>query len=645
MNSHKSTFTKIVLALAAFFACFAFGSAPAGAAEHFLKSPVPVQPQPLNSHPSGGYDFVEAANGEAVAVWGQSTGLFVSVRLPGGAFRTPVLAVPGQSYSANPDLAITPSGYTVMTWRQDVMGVSQVMRAVRQAGAANFGPALQVSDEDFQIPNIDPHVDVADDGLTLLTWKGRDIDGDENSTRVRKRFLTPTGDLNGAISNVSPVTPAGVASPEVFMGPTGFALITWVNGDTITGDPATAWMQPGGGAQDVQVFDTNSGSSMEGAVDADGNAVIANRIGNDVIGNSRPAGVGQNFLSDQGLDLPATTAFTPLLEMDEKGVTTVAIPYFSGGQEGIQTIERPAGPGQLFANPATEAIPESDDVSAVTLAVGEKGLAILGFTREDDRVYAASRDAGAPGFGVPAGPVSPAGQETAIVLAGADGQGKGIVTYSTLDVPADDYSISALPYDDVPVAGDLKIPATVEQGKPAEFSVTPSDAWSTVTGVEWEVDQGVTKTGNQVTHTYATPGERMVVVKITDSLGNETTAGGPIKVTTKPVPPPDKTKPKLTRVSMLKKKSKRGKKNAFRFTLSEKARIQIKVKRISKGKGRKAQGKIVRKNVAAGKRRIVFKGKVNKRVLRPARYRATIVAVDGAGNRSKPRNLTFRIIR
>lgn len=645
MNSHKSTLTKIAFVLAVLFASFTVVSAPAGAAEHFLKSPVPVQPQPLDRHPSGGYDFVEAANGEAVAVWGQSTGLFVSVRLPGGTFGTPVLAVPGQIYSANPDLAIAPDGYTVMTWRQDVMGVSQVMRAVRQPGAANFGPALQVSDEDFQIPNIDPHVDVADDGLTLLTWKGRDIDGDENSTRVRKRFLTSNGDLNGAVSNVSPVTPAGVASPEVFVGPTGFALITWVNGDTITGDPATAWMQPGGGAQDVQVFDTNSGSSMEGAVDAAGNAVIANRIGSDVIGNSRPAGVGQNFLSDQGLDLPATTAFSPLLEMDEQGNTTVAIPYFSGGQEGIQTIERPAGSGQLFVNPAVEAIPESTEVNDASLAVGEQGLAILGFTREDGRVYAASRDAGVPEFSVPAGPVSPVGQETGIVVAGADGQGKGIVTYSTLDVPADDYSISALPYDDVPVAGELKIPATVEQGQPAEFSVTPSDVWSAVATVEWEVDQGVTKNGNQVTHTYASPGERMVVVKITDSLGNETTAGGPIKVTPKPAPPPDKTKPRLTRVSMLKKKSRRGKRNAFRFTLSEKARIQIKVKRVSRGKGRKAQGKIVRKNVGAGKRRIAFRGRVNKRTLRPARYKATIIAVDGTGNRSKPRNLRFRIIR
>lgn len=639
MNSHAGRF--LATAVAAFlFSGLVFVST-AGAAERFLASPVTVQPDPVLKSPSGGFDFVEADSGEAVAVWGESGGLWTSVRLPGGSFQPPVLAAPGVAFSANPDLAITPDGYTVMVWRNSVGPESQVFRAVRAPGAAGFGPALKVSDEQFQTPNLDAHVDVDDDRNALIVWKGRDADGDENSTRVRKRFLNPDGSVNGAISNVSAVSPNGVSSPRVVVGPTGYSLVTWVVGDTVTGDPATCWMGPGGASPDIQIFDASSGWVPNAAVDAEGNAVIAHKVGGDVIGNSRPTGAGKDFIIDQGLDLPGTNSYTPQVAMDRNGRTTVAFEYFAGGKEGIQTVDRPAG-GTEFFGATTKAVPESDTVSDVGLAVGGAGLAIIGFTREDDRVYTAARDAGSPQFGVPAGPVSPVGVPTGIVIPGADANGKGIVTFSSLDIPADDYSLSALPYDDVPVAGDLSIPEAATVGTEVEFSVVPGDAWAEVTKVEWQLDEGVTKSGAKVSHGFASPGERMVVVTLTDTLGNQTQAGGPIQIT---AIPPDQTRPKLTKLSMLKKKSKRGRKNAFHFTLSERARVQVKIKRVSKGRGKAAQGSIVRKSVAAGKRRIGFKGKVRGRKLKPGRYKATLVATDAAGNKSKPRFLRFRIIR
>ena len=643
MNSHTPKLLKFAIALLVTLATGAILSGPAAAADRFLNAPVEVQPQPEGTAPSGALDFVEAESGEAVAVWGESAGLTVSVRLPGGDFGEPVLAVPGEAYSANPELAIAPNGYTVMTWRQSVAGISQVMRAVRQPGAANFGPALQVSDEDFQIANIDAQVAVADDGLTILVWKGLEIDGDNNSTRIRKRFLTSTGELNGAITNVSAVSPDGNQFPDVDMGPEGHALVSWMVGEAPDGDLGTCWMEPGGGASDVQILNTDSGTTLEGEVDAEGNAVIAYRDGNALIGDSRPAGPGQNFLVDQILDLAGTGPYQPQIGMDAAGVATVAFAYFGGGQEGIQVVQRPAGAGQFFGT-AEKVIPENPDVNDTTLGVGATGNLIIGYTLDDDRVYAIARDAGATAFTAPHGPISPVA-ETGEVVAGADGQGKGIVTYSTLDVPSDDYTISALPYDDVPVAGQLSIPASAVEGEPVNFSVTPTDPWAEVTGIEWQVDPGVAKTGAQVTHAYSTPGPRTVALKLTDGLGNVTEVSGEITVTAKPPVPPDTTAPKITKLSMLKKKSKRGKKNAFRFTLSEKARVVIKVKRTSKGKGKKAQGRIVKQNVAAGKRRIAFRGKVGKRKLKPARYRATITAIDAAGNRSKPRSIGFRIIR
>jgi hypothetical protein len=47
----------------------------------------------------------------------------------------------------------------------------------------------------------------------------------------------------------------------------------------------------------------------------------------------------------------------------------------------------------------------------------------------------------------------------------------------------------------------------------------------------------------------------------------------------------------------------------------------------------------------AGSNSKPFSGKLGHRTLRPGRYRATIVATDQAGNRSRPKRLNFGIAR
>ena len=630
MNTVRVAFIVFVSVLG-----LAFSTSGAQAANRFLVSPIPIDANPVINQTNGDFDFAEADNGDAVALWGQADGLYGSIRPGDGTFGPPIeVADFFNAGTSLPEVAIAPNGYAVMVWRQDVDGESQVMAAARNAGASTFTSPVQVSTEPFQIPNVDPQVDVADNGTALIAWIGRDINGDANSSRIRKRFLNPGGTPGLPPTNASPSQ--GVGFPDVAVGPNGHSLTTWIVGDSITGDPATLWMQPDGDDADYQLFDTNNGSWMTAAVDAVGNAVIADRIGSDVIGNHRPAGPGQDFLFDQSLRIPGTQAGRPEISMDADGRATVAFSYFQGGQDGIQTVDREAGGDTLFGT-TTKAVPESADVIQVEIEVGGDGTAILGWVREDDRVYSAVRDAGAPQFGVPTGPISPP-VEFGNVRVGAAGDGKAIVAFSSAN-PAEDFSLNALPYDDTPTASDLVIPEEPVQGVEASFSVSPVDPWAAVTGIEWEVDQGVTLQVPQVKHTYMTPGDQMVGLTLTDALGNETTTGRMVQVQ------PDVTPPKLTKVSMLKKKSKRGKKNAFRFTLSDRARIVIKVKRTSKGKGKKAQGKIVRKSVAAGKRKVVFKGRIGKRKLKPAKYQAKIVAVDQFGNRSKPRKLRFRIIR
>jgi hypothetical protein len=56
-------------------------------------------------------------------------------------------------------------------------------------------------------------------------------------------------------------------------------------------------------------------------------------------------------------------------------------------------------------------------------------------------------------------------------------------------------------------------------------------------------------------------------------------------------------------------------------------------------------GSLVKRNLRPGAQRVRFSGRVGSRALRPGPYRATIVATDPGGNRSRGAEVTFRIVR
>ncbi len=61
--------------------------------------------------------------------------------------------------------------------------------------------------------------------------------------------------------------------------------------------------------------------------------------------------------------------------------------------------------------------------------------------------------------------------------------------------------------------------------KPASFSVTTSDRWTTAPTVTWDFDDGTTGTGTNPTHTYALPGNYRVTITTTDEFGNSFSQG------------------------------------------------------------------------------------------------------------------------
>jgi hypothetical protein len=110
---------------------------------------------------------------------------------------------------------------------------------------------------------------------------------------------------------------------------------------------------------------------------------------------------------------------------------------------------------------------------------------------------------------------------------------------------------------------------------------------------------------------------------------------------------PDTKAPRITRVNTNWKRFRQGKRRsrrlAIRYRLSERATVRVTIKRVSR---RRVVS--LRKLVDEGQRgsnRKLFSGTFTRRPLRPASYRAVLEATDRAGNISRPKSVSFRVLR
>jgi hypothetical protein len=84
----------------------------------------------------------------------------------------------------------------------------------------------------------------------------------------------------------------------------------------------------------------------------------------------------------------------------------------------------------------------------------------------------------------------------------------------------------------------------------------------------------------------------------------------------------------------------------LRYTLSENARVVLKVQRALGGRPMRYRTVgALRRTGIGGLNRMRFTGRIGRRALRPGRYRAVIRATDAAGNGSSPKTTRFRIAR
>jgi hypothetical protein len=115
--------------------------------------------------------------------------------------------------------------------------------------------------------------------------------------------------------------------------------------------------------------------------------------------------------------------------------------------------------------------------------------------------------------------------------------------------------------------------------------------------------------------------------------------------------PSDRTRPVISRVSVRPFAFRPPRGTRVRFTLSERARVSFRVeRRVPRRRGaRRSRYVRLRGGFSRvrprGRNAVKFSGRLRRQPLRRGRYRFVLVAVDAAGNRSRPKRAGFRVKR
>lgn len=264
---------------------------------------------------------------------------------------------------------------------------------------------------------------------------------------------------------------------------------------------------------------------------------------------------------------------------------------------------------------------------SVRLEPGPDGVRTV-HARVYDRARRGADDPGTTTIGTPPGNVSPAFSATVIV----DRTPPTVfVRVSTIRATTG-----------VPVTFDGSASVDVG-GLGADSGVEPSSA-------SWELGDGTTVAGRLVaTHSYAATGTYPIAYSLADRLGNMVRVPlGEIVVVAAPVPPVpqttttpppaappapvrvDRTAPLLSKLSV----RRRGARTTVAFRVSERATVQVEVRRLRPRPVRRLAA--LTRRLKAGRRSVVLPRAATRK---PGRYQIVLVARDAAGNRSRVRSL------
>lgn len=606
-------------------------------------APAWLEPTSLSGGAASPAAAALAAPGDAAAVWTRNGAVEARLRAPGGGY-APVSPL-GNPGAAAPDVDVAPDGTAVAAWAQ----AQSVAYAVRPPGGS-FGPAQL-------LPADGGGGDAA--GVRVLV----DRAGDALIAYTRGRAFAAVRPAGGSPGEAKALSTGDACDLDTALGAGGQAAVVWRD----CGTGATQIRAARRTATGFATLDVASGTAPAIAVDPGGTTVVAWQTVSDVraAAAAPDAPFGEPRTLAQGAGLPALA----------DGTDGVWAAWRSTTGSRVSAARRPAG-GEF--GPAAPVSPEGTAAEAPALAAAGDGSVVAAWVRRADdqyRVESARRAPGSDTF-APHGLVSASAAETTNAELDADDDGNALVSYVRGGVPT---------VQTLDAAGPRITAVEMREAghalDPYPFAVQAADAWSTVASTGFDFGDGTTAAGPRAEHAFPSQGERTVTISATDALGNVATTTRRFLA----APALDRTAPVLsavrldaTRFRLSTKETavvaraaavRRG--TRFRYTLSEPAQVNIFFERVLMGRrkgkvchrgrrrGRTCRvyepaGLITRSHPVAGAVSTAFSGRIVGRngplkvldvVLKPGRYRATVVAADATRNISKPVQVAFTLLR
>jgi hypothetical protein len=443
----------------------------------------------------------------------------------------------------------------------------------------------------------------------------------------------------------------------------GTAIAAWTKEG---GGIEAARRPPGGSFGSIQPVSGESPEQTRLAVGPEGRALLSWTLfnGSNYVVEASSAEPGGSFaapakVSAPGLDAQATAPAV--------GPGNVAFVAWEEG-EGFDLRAAAAAPGGPLATATAPAASQAFPIEAQFSEDG--GLMLLwsaGETAPFSTMAAVRTPAGA--FGPPE-PVSEPGENTSTRGLGGDGKGDFLALYHR-EEEAGNSTLRVRSYDgQAPLFTSLSVPKRARTGKRAPFSATAFDTLGTPVSIRWKFGDKRSADGASVTHTYRrTGGRRTVEVSATDAAGNTRTEKRTIVVkdVTPVVISGARFRPaKLAAAGGSSAGAARAKRaSTLRYRLSEPAKVRITFERGLPGRHRgkrclappRAPGgrrctrfvrvrgaKPLARSGRTGSNSLKFTGRLGGKLLPPGRYRATLVATDTGGLRSKPATAGLRIV-
>lgn len=522
-------------------------------------------------------DVAADAAGNATVVWKRFDGNNYVIQAASksslGLWSTTAITVSQSGQNANdPDVAMDANGSATVVWKR-FDGNNFVIQASSRPPSGIWETPTTISVAGADASN--PHIAADSAGNLVATWKR--FNGANNVVEVARRNVGSAWSAPQVLS----ATGQSANGPQVAVGPSGTAAITWFRSDGTS-----------------SVVEAAKGSTTSG------------------------------FGAPQALSATGQDAVNARVAIDGAGNAVVVWRRYNGTRDVVQASTSP--PGGPWGAAETISQP-AQDANSPDVAMDAAGKTLITWVRRegaDDIAVASLRLPG--GVWSVAQPLSGAGQSAVGPTATLSSNGTAVVVWTRSDGSNTVVQAGVRPSEGPAFTG-LVVPSSAPAKSPISMSVQSVAGPFPLAGLpRWTFGDGRVALGLNVTHAYSAAGDFTVTVSQADTAGNQVSVPRRIKIVGGAVVVPlrisgARATPKVFQgvraCATRARKSRVPCATTVAFTANRSVAVRLVLTRTDSGK---SAGTITVR-ARRGLNRVKLPGAIGRRPLLPGRYLVSIV--------------------